>query len=602
MPSVERGPEGARSRAAIRTRGVDRLALVSGLALVGIVAVAGIICLAAVKRGLDLSDESFYIFSEEHARQNLRFYSEFPLLLGPILSLVRHVWLLRVVKLMSLVGANVFFAWSFLKTAPSLMGARFNRFDQLAVGAVVVAGGLGLYVYNPQTPGYNDLTALIVVLISGLLLLLADQRIPRRWEPAFWSVFGALLWFQLLVKWPATVAISLLVVLALLQPRSRLWDVTKRVLASVLGAALGAVFTQLFLAPVPAIATRIQGNSEHRPGALVGQYLSDVSNLAHVIMHDFWYLLVAALVMGVLIGTRGGARTASVICGLGLVCLTPAFVLSGRARGGLTLPWSSTLSRSAILPLYVVLSLLVTIPVITIRRKARPSLKGVLIVAWFLAMPFLIAFGTANHIWLNASFMPQFWIAAALAITAMANGDEGRPLVHGLAFAFAALVAFTAFDGTWIHPYQQRPLSADSVEVNIPGPLNGLRVDQATADFLEQVHGQVVSLDSTKLTMVVWSGLGPGASVAGGVTQPLYAWLALVPQALSSLAAACREHQDGILLLGFPGTLQSIAGDPALALACSGRTWTERPSVMQPYSFPPYPLNDVAVWFSGPVH
>ena len=105
----------------------DKLALISGIIIAGVVLAGLVVLLAAVKRGLDLTDESDYIQSEMHAGAYLRASTEFQLLLGPVLSLVRQVWLLRAVKLVGLVAAHVFFVWCFIKTAPSLIGARFKR-------------------------------------------------------------------------------------------------------------------------------------------------------------------------------------------------------------------------------------------------------------------------------------------------------------------------------------------------------------------------------------------------------------------------------------------------------------------------------------------
>ena len=194
----------------------DRLAVSSGLVIAAIVAVALVVLFVATRRGLDLTDESDYIQSELHAGAYIRASTEFQLLLGPVLSLVRHVWLLRVVKLLGLVAAHAFFAWCFFETAPTLIGARFKRTDRIAVTAAIVAGGLGVSRVLPQTPGYNDLTVFFVVTVSGLLLLLADRRVSRRVEPVAWFAVGLLVWLQLLARWPSAMAMVPLAAIAFL--------------------------------------------------------------------------------------------------------------------------------------------------------------------------------------------------------------------------------------------------------------------------------------------------------------------------------------------------------------------------------------------------
>ena len=44
----------------------------------------------------------------------------------------------------------------------------------------------------------------------------------------------------------------------------------------------------------------------------------------------------------------------------------------------------------------------------------------------------------------------------------------------------------------------------------------------------------------------------PGASLASGFHQPLYAWLSQSLFATKSLAAACDEQTHGVLLLEYP--------------------------------------------------
>ena len=135
----------------------DKLALISGIIIAGVVLAGLVVLLAAVKRGLDLTDESDYIQSEMHAGAYLRASTEFQLLLGPVLSLVRHVWLLRAVKL---VGprrrARVLrVVLPQDRTDADRRAIQATR-TGIAVGAAIVAGAFGVSRVLPQTPGYND--------------------------------------------------------------------------------------------------------------------------------------------------------------------------------------------------------------------------------------------------------------------------------------------------------------------------------------------------------------------------------------------------------------------------------------------------------------
>ena len=85
----------------------EKLARLWGFVVAAIVLVGLVVLLAAVRRGLDLTDESDYIQSEMHAGAYLRSSTQFQLLLGPVLSLVRYVWMLRAVKVVGPVDGNV---------------------------------------------------------------------------------------------------------------------------------------------------------------------------------------------------------------------------------------------------------------------------------------------------------------------------------------------------------------------------------------------------------------------------------------------------------------------------------------------------------------
>ena len=570
----------------------EKLARLWGFVVAAIVLVGLVVLLAAVRRGLDLTDESDYIQSEMHAGAYLRSSTQFQLLLGPVLSLVRYVWMLRAVKVVSLLGAHVFFAWCFLVTAPTLIGARFARSDRIAVIAAITAGAFGVSRVQPQTPGYNDLTVFFVILISGLLLLLADKRpAGRRAEPAAWFAVGLLMWLQLLARWPSAVAVVPLAAIAFFWTGHRPAQLLRRAGAIAAGAAVGALATQLFLAPIPDIINGIQqGNTDataalgYSRSHLLNQYVTNLSDLARVTSRSFWFLIAAALATGLLLGTRRYARPAAIAAGIGVVLLTPAFVLSGRAHGGVQ-PFGGVglpllLARTLLFPMYVLLAILVGGIALARNRDGRPTLRGIAVIAALLAAPFLGGLGSNNPLWYSAAMNPGCWVAAALALCALAHRDYGRHLVRGLAFAFALLLAFTAFDGTWRHPYRQAPLAAATVGVGLSGPLNGLSTDAVTASLLGSARSATDAAGGPVApNVIVWTPGLPGVSVATGLSQPLFAWLSADYFAVLSLSEACQDHTRGILLFQSLNQPAPITTDATLASACTGRTWTPSASI-----------------------
>jgi hypothetical protein len=504
-----------------------------------------------------------------------------------VLAVVKYVWILRLVDLFALLLASTLFALSFLRTAPTLVGARFQRSDHLVVGAAIVAGALMPSVFAPQTPGYNQITLWILLCVSSLLLLLADDRVTGSVEPVAWAVVGVLTWTQIVVKWPAVIAMLPLLALALWRKKPRSWSAPRCIAAIAVGVVLAAVLTQLLVAPLPELLRGLKSGSHdlstyggHSTQGLLSQYVLDLWHLGSTIMRTYWYLLLAAAAVVLCAATRY-AHGAALALGVGLCLLTPALILSGVARGGAG-PNVTLESKSAVLPAYVAFALVAGATAICVRRRV-PIDRRLLFLGSLLAMPLLSAAGTNNPIWFNALFTATFWVAAGLAIMSVALPKSGHYLVRGLAISFATLIAFTAVDGTWSNPYRQPRLSADTVAVTISGPLSGLQVDPSTARFLQDARSTVRNyIGSDPPTMVAWAGV-PGAVVAAGLVQPMFAWVNQGTRpALWVLESSCQQGGHGVLLLELAGGPNPASDAASMPSQCSGRNWIKRPDISVP--------------------
>ena len=140
--------------------------------------------------------------------------------------------------------------------------------------------------------------------------------------------------------------------------------------------------------------------------------------------------------------------------------------------------------------------------------------------------------------------------------------------MHGLAFAFAALIAFTAFDGTWRHPYRQAPLAADTVGVGLSGPLNGLSTDAVTASVPRQqvraAADAVAGARRRRRTVVVWTP-GPPRGLGGHAVSASRSSRGCRPTTSPSSRSrpACEDHSRGILLAPEPRTSPAtVTTDP----------------------------------------
>jgi len=579
----------------------DVSGLVAGIVAALIVTAGAAACLAAVHRGFDLTDEGYYVLTSLHPKYYLRSSTDFQLITGPILSLVRGIWILRAVNLVALLLSSIFFAWSYLQTAPVLLGAAFHRSDRLVVGAAIASGALAPSAFLPQTPGYNQITLSILLCSAGLLLLLADGRLGHWSELCAWIGVGILMWIQFVVKWPAIVATIPFLVLAVWRATPRARGRIRCIGLIVGGGALAALFTDVVV-PLRALLGGLRQGSRdlavtgHGPWLLLRQNAAQLWSMQLTVWRSYWFLFPIAVVGAVLCAKSRRARVVAITLGIGLCFLTPALVHHDRALGGVS-PFSTLQLRASALPAYVAFCLAAGATALVVRRRV-PLDRRMLYIGALLAMPLLSAVGTNNPIWFNALFGAVFWIAAGLAITSQSFAEHSPYVLRGIAIAFATLIAYMAVYGTWSDPYRQLPLSQDSVTVVLPGPAGSLQVDPATAGFIREIRSAVHHVTGAhRPLMVAWASI-PGAPLAGGVLEPVFPWLVQGSvDANLSLKAGCQQRDRGILVLKLPGAPEIAKGARELPATCSGRTWVKLQGIDAPWWVAPH----LDLYYAAPV-
>jgi len=565
----------------------DIFGLVAGIVATLIVTAGAAACLAAVHRGFDLTDEGYYVLTSLHPTYYLRSSTDFQLITGPILSLVHGIWILRVVNIIALLLSSTFFAWSFVQTAPALLGASFRRSDRLVVGAALVSGALAPSAFLPQTPGYNQITLSILLCSSGLLLLLADGRLAHWPELIAWISVGILMWMQFFVKWPAIAATLPFLVIAVWRATPRARGRLRCIGLIVGGGASAALLTDVFVPLRGLLGGLRQGSRDlaatgHGPWLLLQQNVAQLWSMQLTVWSSYWFLFPIAVVGAVLCARSRHARVVAITLGIGLCFLTPALVHHNRALGGVS-PFATLQLRASALPAYVAFCLLAGVTAIVVRRRV-PIDRRVLYIGALLAIPLLSAVGTNNPIWFNALFAAIFWIAAGLAVASQSFAAYSAYVVRGIAIAFAMLITYMAVYGTWSDPYRQLPLSQDSVTVAFPGPAGSLQVDPATAGFLKEIRSAVHrATGAHPPLMVVWASI-PGIPMASGVIEPVFPWLVQGSlDAYLALKAGCQERHRGILVVKLPGAPEIGAGARDLPASCSGRTWIQMQGIDAPW-------------------
>ena len=122
-------------------------------------------------RGLDLSDEGFYLLSYRWWDDNPRAFSGVQYLYGPWFELFGYdVQALRVLRLVTVLGAHLALGIAAARWTRATVREHVTTAQFFAVAALVTAAGGITYAWLPLSPGYNDVSLLGTVLLAALML------------------------------------------------------------------------------------------------------------------------------------------------------------------------------------------------------------------------------------------------------------------------------------------------------------------------------------------------------------------------------------------------------------------------------------------------
>lgn len=455
-----------------RVTGAGRwLSVVSVLCILGWAVPAALM----LGRGFAVEDEGSYVLSYRFWDSNPYFVSGSQYFYGPIFEAIgENIPLLRVLRLLMVVAANGWFAWTFLtwltreRHAP-LPGSRTGLL------LLMTASGGMAYLFAPLTPGYYDLTAdACLVLVSLMFVTLARApRVPHG-VPVATGVVAVLL---LVTKWTAVPALVPILGSALWTLARTDGRAARRYLALVAaGAAAALLAVQVFLVPL---------------GRFV-PVLRRVSSLTAVQNHSLGYLL-----------RRNVSSTLEVVVGalllsvLLLLGLTMARHLSRNGRPGAARTWlvAAAVVSTLVLPFAlgwrggdergrVVVSVALggLLAAFVAALLSRPDIwsrggRGRPVAAVLLLVPFLQATGTNVVLPYVAVECLAMWVALALML--VVDGDAFPVASTAVLVDLAVLVVATAMVAgttTLQTPFRTDGFQDDTASV----PELGLRVPPTT--------------------------------------------------------------------------------------------------------------------------
>ena len=497
----------------------------------------------AASRGVDFTDEGIYLVSYRYYRNPEMVYNGAPALFGPLFHLVGYsVVSLRKIKIVLVLLCGLGLGRATADFVHSQAAASVPLFDALpirvAILGFVTVGGFTMYTWLPQSPGYNDLSALCAMALAAVALpALTGRSSRRRW---WLAAAGAVVAIACINKWPAglcmVAVVSVAVVLAhgwRTAERDVLWPAA----GFVVGCAAMAVIGGRFIDRLTALRSSSEQLSNSLPiwDNYLLPYWRNVVEVFGLVGSRVWLILAIGIALLLVASLR---RSMMLGGGLAVAVLLAARAAShaGQFRGGDVNVGLSQVALPLFLALAGVIWLIAHVAASMRRDEAAGATEETMVPSEAIpsarvrgaALILLVglagaqAFGTLNP--------PMFVVissgalcAAAIVILAANSVSAWRPAVLPVAALLIVLPLATErmmLSGLWQRPYRLATnLYAQTEPLDAVLGYDGLSTDSDTAELLHNL-----SAIARRRSLVGRPGLSvsssPGYALALGLAHP----------------------------------------------------------------------------------
>ncbi|NYG07100.1 hypothetical protein BJ986_001587 [Phycicoccus badiiscoriae] len=446
------------------------------LATLGSVAAASAWILAAALtagHGLDHTDEGLYLLSYRWWNTDLRTFTGAQFVYGPVFQLLGHnVASLRLVRVLTIIGASAAFGWSFMRwlriRRPNAPATRW--WEAAGTTAIVACAGMS-YSWLPLSPGYNDLSLLGGLLAAAVVLRMAAEVELGRAIPAWLALStGPLVFAMLIAKW-ASSALTLLVVavvaVVMIAPGGYR-QMVRLVVLALASFVLTIVAVQLFLVrldqaiPLMLSTNKLIAAGSNSPESLLLMYRLRFGELITRMAQEHWVLLSVTLIALLIRDRVGPKATAVVLVAAAAAAARSCWIL---VAGGALTGGNANIPKYSVAPTLVIATTLIVAlgALLDWRRPTgqasslrREGWRGAAMVALLLLLPFTQAAGTGNPIYYMAfNCFPPFAALIIFVLTGIeATPRAARAITATAAAGAVVLSASIATSGLLLHPYR----------------------------------------------------------------------------------------------------------------------------------------------------
>jgi putative flippase GtrA len=452
-------------------RSSDLLAMVACVCLA--VLVAGVVW--ASDRGLELTDEAYYLLSAIHPEHVTLYVSAQHWVLAPLWQLTQSLQGFRLIGAAILIGSASVLAIGVARAFTLVTSFQAPSLQDL--GMVVAAGSIGALLYVATiapSPSYNLLGSAGAYGCLGFALLALDRRLGT--SLVLGGLAGAALAVCLVCKPAAGVCVGLTVLIVVLgmQDRPRKWAICGM---GVLGT-LGTVALMVAVQPrEPTVIDSLLGGLDLFRMVQTEPMTDRLVRYAATVVESFAKSLVAFWPV------------------IGLVILS--LLYPRRWLFGLTLlVWllnlhdeSSYLSgMTALVRMAEAIYVLVFLILLLSLRGASLSRKAKLLLGALFFLPFAATIGTGNALFTQVVIALAPWTVGVAVLACACDPRSPTFLLQRSATALLLILVTVLITVSYLRdPYHlAEPLIRQTEVVRVP-QLGTVKVDPQTLQFLDQV-------------------------------------------------------------------------------------------------------------------
>jgi hypothetical protein len=506
-----------------------------------------------MSKGVDITDEGFYMLSYSYPAEYAVSSTSFHLLVSKLLpasqvSVVGY----RLASLISGVLTAGVFSWGFRRW---LLARQGGAPSLVLLVALFVIGNMLQYAISARALNYNGLNSLAIAVFAASLLNYAAT--PGRKALLGLLVGGLAMGLDIFVKFSSSGIVfgtGALVLLLSILPLKKLTDLRPLVVLGV-GLLLGVAVFALFVQPLPAWysgwrhETTILMKGMYGSG-LVVRYVQDAYPVVRTLIYPFG---VVALLASGWVYAQGRYLTKN-WQHVAVVAVVVLLLLVEAVRTALYKNTHLNYNRSSVWllgPLLVVVAMLLAA---RLRYRHLSSHQGrwytYVLPLWLLALPLLAAFGTVNQLFNNALLDAMYWLAVLVWLVQLLPADmrylRSAQIVL-LALPALAVAEQATYGMLWAPYLQLENMFSQDTPLTVGAPMEPARllVDAPSAAYIKGIRTALYGAGFRAGEPILALYDAPGLVYALGGISPGNPWYpGFQNQEIRNCDALAKTHLD----------------------------------------------------------